>query len=74
MLLQGSDFLIQMYSYPRITLNWIELWKYFLFWPICNLFQIVEFVAVLLKTGNEVAEKEMASSGTIRRVIDLFFE
>ncbi|KAG4387187.1 hypothetical protein GLYMA_11G145600v4 [Glycine max] len=36
--------------------------------------KIVEFIAVLLKTGNEVAEKELANSGTIRRVIDLFFE
>ncbi|KAL7084999.1 hypothetical protein ACP275_14G255900 [Erythranthe tilingii] len=36
--------------------------------------KIVEFLAVLLKTGNEVAEKELVSSGTIRRVIDLFFE
>jgi len=34
----------------------------------------VEFIAVLLKTGNEVAEKELANSGTIQRVIDLFFE
>jgi len=38
------------------------------------LFQIVEFIAVLLKTGNEVAEKDMVNSGTIQRVIDLFFE
>jgi len=44
------------------------------FWPVCNLFQIVEFIAVLLKTGNEVAENEMVNSGTIQRVIDLFFE
>ncbi|XP_061353885.1 uncharacterized protein LOC133298577 isoform X2 [Gastrolobium bilobum] len=36
--------------------------------------KIVEFIAVLLKTGNEVAEKELVNSGTIRRVIDLFFE
>ncbi|XP_019436274.1 PREDICTED: serine/threonine-protein phosphatase 6 regulatory subunit 1-like [Lupinus angustifolius] len=36
--------------------------------------KIVEFMAVLLETGNEVAEKEMINSGTIRRVIDLFFE
>ncbi|KAL6516668.1 hypothetical protein OROGR_019973 [Orobanche gracilis] len=35
---------------------------------------IVEFLAVLLKTGNEVAEKELVVSGTIRRVLDLFFE
>ncbi|KAL2488743.1 SIT4 phosphatase-associated family protein [Forsythia ovata] len=31
--------------------------------------KIVEFIAVLLKTGNEVAEKELVSSGTIRRSI-----
>ncbi|MED6136644.1 hypothetical protein PIB30_057827 [Stylosanthes scabra] len=36
--------------------------------------KIVEFMAVILKTGNEVAENEMANSGIIRRVIDLFFE
>ncbi|CAA0812002.1 SIT4 phosphatase-associated family protein [Striga hermonthica] len=36
--------------------------------------KIVEFLAVLLKTGNEVAEKELVGSGTIRRVFDLFFE
>lgn len=36
--------------------------------------KIVEFIAVLLKTGNEVAENELVSSGTIRRVLDLFFE
>ncbi|KAE9600599.1 hypothetical protein Lal_00045470 [Lupinus albus] len=36
--------------------------------------KIVEFMAVLLKTGNEIAEKEMVNSGTTRRVIDLFFE
>ncbi|KAJ9555612.1 hypothetical protein OSB04_010226 [Centaurea solstitialis] len=35
---------------------------------------IVEFIAVLLKTGNEIAEKELISSGTIQRVLDLFFE
>ncbi|OIW03923.1 hypothetical protein TanjilG_30199 [Lupinus angustifolius] len=36
--------------------------------------KIVEFMAVLLKAGNGVAEKEMVNSGTTRRVIDLFFE
>ncbi|XP_019453965.1 PREDICTED: serine/threonine-protein phosphatase 6 regulatory subunit 3-like isoform X2 [Lupinus angustifolius] len=36
--------------------------------------KIVEFIAVLIQTGNEVAEKELVNSGTIRRVIDLFFE
>ncbi|XP_004241276.1 uncharacterized protein [Solanum lycopersicum] len=36
--------------------------------------KIVEFISVLLKTGNEVAEDELISSGTIERVLDLFFE
>ncbi|KAM3692360.1 hypothetical protein ACJW31_08G083200 [Castanea mollissima] len=34
----------------------------------------VEFLAVLLRTGNDAAENELVSSGTIQRVIDLFFE
>ncbi|KAK1435141.1 hypothetical protein QVD17_00901 [Tagetes erecta] len=36
--------------------------------------KIVEFIAVLLKTGNEIAEQELISSGTIQRILDLFFE
>lgn len=36
--------------------------------------QIVEFIAVLLKSGNEAAGKELASSGTIKRILELFFE
>ncbi|CAN8255033.1 unnamed protein product [Cochlearia groenlandica] len=36
--------------------------------------KIVEFIAVLLKTRSEVTGKELASSGAIRRVLDLFFE
>ncbi|XP_015581310.1 serine/threonine-protein phosphatase 6 regulatory subunit 3 isoform X2 [Ricinus communis] len=36
--------------------------------------KIVEFIAVLLKMGNEATEKELVSSGTIKRVIGLFFE
>ncbi|KAE8727672.1 serine/threonine-protein phosphatase 6 regulatory subunit 3-like isoform X2 [Hibiscus syriacus] len=36
--------------------------------------KIVEFIAVLLRTGNEAAEKELVNSGTIQRVLDLFFE
>ncbi|XP_004291712.1 PREDICTED: serine/threonine-protein phosphatase 6 regulatory subunit 3 isoform X1 [Fragaria vesca subsp. vesca] len=36
--------------------------------------KVVEFIAVLLRSGNEDAEKELVSSGTIQRVIDLFFE
>ncbi|XP_051120960.1 uncharacterized protein LOC127244449 isoform X2 [Andrographis paniculata] len=36
--------------------------------------KIVEFLAVLLKTGNADAENELISSGTIQRIINLFFE
>ncbi|KAJ8768612.1 hypothetical protein K2173_023516 [Erythroxylum novogranatense] len=36
--------------------------------------KIVEFIAVLLETGNEATEKELVNSGTIKRVLDLFFE
>ncbi|ESQ37497.1 hypothetical protein EUTSA_v10002405mg [Eutrema salsugineum] len=36
--------------------------------------KIVEFIAVLLKTRSEATGKELASSGAIRRVLDLFFE
>ncbi|OIT02326.1 PREDICTED: serine/threonine-protein phosphatase 6 regulatory subunit 3-like isoform X2 [Nicotiana attenuata] len=36
--------------------------------------KIVEFISVLLKTNNEAAEEELISSGTIERVLDLFFE
>ncbi|KAK8562293.1 hypothetical protein V6N12_010377 [Hibiscus sabdariffa] len=36
--------------------------------------KIVEFIAVLLRNGNETAETELVSSGTIQRVLDLFFE
>ncbi|CAA7017803.1 unnamed protein product [Microthlaspi erraticum] len=36
--------------------------------------KIVEFIAVMLKSGNEAAGKELASSGTIKRILELFFE
>ncbi|KAG2320144.1 hypothetical protein Bca52824_013357 [Brassica carinata] len=36
--------------------------------------KIVEFIAVLLRTGSESAQKELVSSGTIKRTLDLFFE
>ncbi|XP_026414245.1 serine/threonine-protein phosphatase 6 regulatory subunit 3-like isoform X2 [Papaver somniferum] len=36
--------------------------------------KIVEFIAVLLRSGNEIAEKELVSSGAIRRILELFFE
>ncbi|KAE8688763.1 auxin response factor 18-like [Hibiscus syriacus] len=35
--------------------------------------KIVEFIAVLLRTGNEAAQQELVNSGTIRRVLDLLF-
>lgn len=34
----------------------------------------MEFFSVLLKASNEVAEKELVSSGAIQRILDLFFE
>ncbi|KAJ6408754.1 hypothetical protein OIU84_008452 [Salix udensis] len=36
--------------------------------------KIVEFIAVLLRTGNEATEMELVSSSTIKRILDLFFE
>ncbi|XP_043703712.1 serine/threonine-protein phosphatase 6 regulatory subunit 2-like [Telopea speciosissima] len=36
--------------------------------------KIVEFIAVLSRTGNEVAEQELVNSGAIQRVCNLFFE
>ncbi|RZC78977.1 hypothetical protein C5167_003207, partial [Papaver somniferum] len=36
--------------------------------------KIVEFIAVLLRSGNEIAEKELVSSGARRRILELFFE
>ncbi|KAE8712157.1 serine/threonine-protein phosphatase 6 regulatory subunit 3-like isoform X2 [Hibiscus syriacus] len=36
--------------------------------------KIVEFIALLLRNGNEAAEKELVSSGTIQRALDLFFK
>ncbi|KAH0893246.1 hypothetical protein HID58_055675, partial [Brassica napus] len=36
--------------------------------------KIVEFIAVLLKTRSEATGKVLATSGAIRRVLDLFFE
>ncbi|KAH1066766.1 hypothetical protein J1N35_031753 [Gossypium stocksii] len=36
--------------------------------------KIVEFIAVLLRSGNEAAQNELVNSGAIRRVLDLFFE
>ncbi|XP_042476246.1 serine/threonine-protein phosphatase 6 regulatory subunit 3-like isoform X2 [Macadamia integrifolia] len=36
--------------------------------------KIVEFISVLLRTGNEVAEKELVNSSAIQRVLNLFFE
>ncbi|XP_011040887.1 PREDICTED: serine/threonine-protein phosphatase 6 regulatory subunit 3 isoform X2 [Populus euphratica] len=36
--------------------------------------KIVEFIAVLLRAGNEATEIELVSSGTIKRILNLFFE
>ncbi|GMG98801.1 hypothetical protein Nepgr_000641 [Nepenthes gracilis] len=36
--------------------------------------KIVEFIAVLLKAGTEAVEKELVNSGTIKQIVDLFFE
>ncbi|KAK9128076.1 hypothetical protein Syun_016873 [Stephania yunnanensis] len=36
--------------------------------------KIVEFIAVLLRTGNEVAEQGLVSLGAIKKILDLFFE
>ncbi|ONK70694.1 uncharacterized protein A4U43_C04F550 [Asparagus officinalis] len=36
--------------------------------------KIVEFIAVLLGTGEEAAEKELVNSGFIQKILDLFFE
>lgn len=36
--------------------------------------KIVEFISVLLKSANEVAQRELINSGTIHRILDLFFE
>lgn len=38
------------------------------------LYQVVEFISVLLTIGSESAEKELVQQGAIKRVIDLFFE
>uniref|UniRef100_A0A803N8K9 SIT4 phosphatase-associated family protein n=1 Tax=Chenopodium quinoa TaxID=63459 RepID=A0A803N8K9_CHEQI len=40
---------------------------------LCDV-SVVEFIAVLLKAGNQAAEEELVNSGTIKRVLDLFFE
>ncbi|KAG5391109.1 hypothetical protein IGI04_032650 [Brassica rapa subsp. trilocularis] len=34
--------------------------------------KIVEFIAILLRTGSEAAQKELVSSGTIKRTLDLY--
>ncbi|KAJ0237813.1 SIT4 phosphatase-associated family protein [Hirschfeldia incana] len=36
--------------------------------------KIVEFVAILLRTGSVAAQEELVSSGIIKRTLDLFFE
>lgn len=37
------------------------------------LFQIVEFISVLLSVGSESAEKKLIDLGAIQRILDLFF-
>jgi hypothetical protein len=41
---------------------------------ILYIFQIVEFISVLLTIGSETAEKELVRQSAIKRSIDLFFE
>lgn len=36
--------------------------------------QIIEFISVLLSSGNEAAEKEVIQLGALKRILDLFFE
>lgn len=39
-----------------------------------GIFQIVEFISVLVTVGSEAAEKELISLGAVQRILDLFFE
>lgn len=39
-----------------------------------GIFQIVEFISVLLAVGSEAAEKELICLGAVQRILDLFFE
>lgn len=38
------------------------------------IYQIVEFISVLVTAGSEAAEKELISLGAVQRILDLFFE
>lgn len=38
------------------------------------LFQIVEFMSVLLTVGSEAAENRLIDFGAVQRIINLFFE
>jgi serine/threonine-protein phosphatase 6 regulatory subunit 3 len=38
------------------------------------LFQIVEFISVLLTVGSEAAEKKLIDYEAVQRIINLFFE
>lgn len=38
------------------------------------LFQIVEFISVLITVGSEAAEKKLIDLGAVKRIIYLFFE
>lgn len=39
-----------------------------------TIFQIVEFISVLLTVGSEAAEKELIQLGAVQRILNLFFE
>jgi serine/threonine-protein phosphatase 6 regulatory subunit 3 len=39
-----------------------------------RIFQIVEFISVLVTVGSEAAEKELIRLGAVQRILDLFFE
>lgn len=39
-----------------------------------GIFQIVEFISVLVTVGSEAAEKELIRLGAVQRILDLFFE
>lgn len=42
--------------------------------PVLLIFQIVEFISVLLTVGSEAAEKELIQLGAVKRILELFFE
>ena len=38
------------------------------------IFQIIEFISVLLSSGNDAAEREIIRLGAMKRILDMFFE